>query len=79
MAVKATKDQIYGLISHFVDLDWKLQKRVLNFIHLPPTRKGANIADCILTRLREWEIENKGSVPIFFAILTSIFFFSCDF
>ena len=41
------------LSAHFVDLDWKLQKRVLNFLHLPPLRKGANIADCILTCLRE--------------------------
>ena len=54
------------LTTHFVDLDWKLQKRVLNFVHLPPPRKGANIADCILTCLREWEIENKVSVLIFF-------------
>ena len=63
------------LTAHFVDLDWKLQKRVLNFVHLPPPRKGANIADCILTCLREWEIENKVSVLIFFAILILVFFF----
>ena len=62
------------LTAHFVDLDWKLQKRVLNFVHLPPPRKGANIADCILTCLREWEIENKVSVLIFFAILILVFF-----
>ena len=41
------------LTTHFVNLDWKLQKRVLNFVLLPPPRKGANIADCILTCLRE--------------------------
>ena len=62
------------LTAHFVDLDWKLQKRVLNFVHLPLPRKGANIADCILTCLREWEIENKVSVLIFFAILILVFF-----
>ena len=62
------------LTAHFVDLNWKLQKRVLNFVHLPPSRKGANIANCILTCLREWEIENKVSVLIFFAILILVFF-----
>ena len=66
------------LTAHFVDLNWKVQKRVLNFVHLPPPRKGTNIADCILTCLREWEIENKVSVLIFFAILILVFFFSCD-
>ncbi|GMI80864.1 hypothetical protein HRI_001755700 [Hibiscus trionum] len=45
--------------AHFVDLDWKLQKRVLNFVHLPPPRRGANIADSILSCLKEWEIEDK--------------------
>ena len=63
------------LTAHFVDLDWKLQKRVLNFVHLPPPRKGANIVDCILTCLREWKIENKVSVLIFFAILILVYFF----
>ena len=66
------------LTTHFVDLDWKLRKRLLNFVHLPPPRKGANIVDCILTCLREWEIENKVSVLIFFVILILVFFFSCD-
>ncbi|KAK8579201.1 hypothetical protein V6N12_069530 [Hibiscus sabdariffa] len=47
------------LTAHFVDLDWKLQKRVLNFVHLPLPRKEANIADCILKCLKEWEIEDK--------------------
>ena len=66
------------LTAHFMDLDWKLQKRVLNFVHLPPPRKGANIADCILTCLREWEIENKVNVLIFFCYTYISIFFSCD-
>ncbi|XP_024990657.1 zinc finger BED domain-containing protein RICESLEEPER 2-like [Cynara cardunculus var. scolymus] len=47
------------ITAHFVDLDWNLQKRVINFVHLPLLCKGVNIADCILTCLREWEIEDK--------------------
>ena len=52
---------------------------MLNFVHLPPPRKGANIADCILTGLKEWKIENKVSVLIVFAILVLVYFFSYDF
>ncbi|KMT03967.1 hypothetical protein BVRB_8g186740 [Beta vulgaris subsp. vulgaris] len=56
---KPQKIEYMVLTAHFVDLDWKLQKRVINFVHLPPPRKGANIADAILTCLKEWEIEDK--------------------
>jgi hypothetical protein len=59
---KAQKIEYMVITAHFVDLDWKLQKRVINFVHLPPPRKGANIADCMLTCLREWEIEDKVSL-----------------
>ncbi|XP_021845055.2 zinc finger BED domain-containing protein RICESLEEPER 2-like isoform X1 [Spinacia oleracea] len=47
------------LTGHFVDRDWKLQKRVLSFVHIPPPRKGKDIANCIFRCLKEWEIENK--------------------
>lgn len=47
------------ITSHFVDSDWKLQKRVLSFVHIPPPRRGIEIADCLLKCLREWEIEDK--------------------
>ncbi|KAL2928924.1 Zinc finger BED domain-containing protein RICESLEEPER 2 [Bienertia sinuspersici] len=33
--------------------------RVINFVHLPPPLKGANITDCILTCLHDWEIDDK--------------------
>ncbi|XP_038996294.1 zinc finger BED domain-containing protein RICESLEEPER 2-like [Hibiscus syriacus] len=56
---KPQKIEYMVLTAYFVDLDWKLQKRVLNFVHLSPPRKGVNIADCILTCLKEWEIEDK--------------------
>lgn len=49
------------LTAHFVDRDWKLQKRVLSFVHIPPPRKGKDIANCIFKCLKEWDIENKVS------------------
>ncbi|KAL2935383.1 Zinc finger BED domain-containing protein RICESLEEPER 3 [Bienertia sinuspersici] len=63
---KPQKIEYMVLTAHFVDMDWKLQKRVLNFVHLPPPREGANIADSILRCLREWEIEDKVSLICFF-------------
>ncbi|KMT08177.1 hypothetical protein BVRB_6g143000 [Beta vulgaris subsp. vulgaris] len=47
------------LTGHFIDRDWKLQKRVLTFVHIPPPRKGKDIANCIFKCLKEWDIENK--------------------
>ncbi|XP_031269939.1 zinc finger BED domain-containing protein RICESLEEPER 2-like [Pistacia vera] len=44
---------------HFIDNDWKLQKRVLNFVHIPAPRPGVEIAATIHKCLMEWGIENK--------------------
>ncbi|XP_074315377.1 zinc finger BED domain-containing protein RICESLEEPER 2-like [Silene latifolia] len=43
----------------FVDSNWKLQKRVLNFFHLPPPRKGQQLSNAIYRCLQDWGIENK--------------------
>lgn len=37
----------------------RLNKRVLNFVHVPPPRTGLDIADGIYKCLKEWEIEDK--------------------
>ncbi|XP_022728910.1 zinc finger BED domain-containing protein RICESLEEPER 2-like [Durio zibethinus] len=47
------------LTAHFVDSNWRLQKRVISFVHIPPPRRGVEIADCIFKCLKEWGIENK--------------------
>lgn len=47
------------LTGHFVDANWRLQKRVLNFVHIPPPHRGVEIADTIYKCLKEWGIENK--------------------
>ncbi|XP_038678772.1 zinc finger BED domain-containing protein RICESLEEPER 2-like [Tripterygium wilfordii] len=44
---------------HFVDVDWKLQKRVLSFVNVPPPRGGVDIADALFKCMNEWRIENK--------------------
>lgn len=47
------------LTGHFIDADWVLQKRVLSFVHVPPPRRGVDIADAIFKCIKEWGIENK--------------------
>ena len=56
---KNQKIEYMVITGHFIDLDWRLQKRVLNFVHLPPPRRGIEIADSIYKCLKEWGIENK--------------------
>ncbi|XP_010667748.1 zinc finger BED domain-containing protein RICESLEEPER 2-like [Beta vulgaris subsp. vulgaris] len=52
------------LTGHFVDRDWKLQKRVLSFVHIPSPRKGKDIANCIFKCLKEWEVVNKDTFSL---------------
>ncbi|GKB00077.1 zinc finger BED domain-containing protein RICESLEEPER 2-like protein [Tanacetum coccineum] len=44
---------------HFVDSNWRLQKRVMRFIHLPPPHRGTDIADNLYKCFKDWNIENK--------------------
>ena len=47
------------ITGHWIDSSWKLNKRVLNFFHIPPPRGGPQISDTMLKCARAWEIENK--------------------
>ncbi|WOL07518.1 zinc finger BED domain-containing protein RICESLEEPER 2-like [Canna indica] len=47
------------LTGHFVDANKRLQKRVLNFVHIPLPYCGVEIVDTIYNCLKEWGIENK--------------------
>ncbi|KAG8663591.1 hypothetical protein MANES_01G227067v8 [Manihot esculenta] len=45
--------------AHFVDSEWKLQKRTLNFCDVPPPHTGVVICDVLQKCLVEWGIEDK--------------------
>ncbi|XP_062170992.1 zinc finger BED domain-containing protein RICESLEEPER 1-like [Alnus glutinosa] len=44
---------------HFVDSDWFLQKRVLNFCNVPPPHSGVVIAEELRKCFGDWGIEDK--------------------
>ncbi|KAL6516465.1 hypothetical protein OROGR_019770 [Orobanche gracilis] len=56
---KNQKLEYMVLTGHWISSDWKLEKRVLNFVHVPPPRPGIVIADEIYECLRGWGLENK--------------------
>ncbi|KAJ1265943.1 hypothetical protein BS78_08G112300 [Paspalum vaginatum] len=51
--------QYMCLVAHYVDVDWVLQCRVLNFVELDPPHIGIVIAQAIFECLVEWKIEDK--------------------
>ncbi|MQM15645.1 hypothetical protein Taro_048595 [Colocasia esculenta] len=47
-----------SLTCHFVDKDWNLQKRILNFVNLK-SHSGVEIAKVIKAKLFDWNIDGK--------------------
>jgi hypothetical protein len=47
------------VICHFIDSNWRLNRRVLNCCNVPPPHIGFLIADALQKCFQEWGIENK--------------------
>lgn len=45
--------------AHFIDKNWVLQKKVLNFCFMPPPHDGVSLADKIKSLLCEWGIDKR--------------------
>ncbi|MFQ6669929.1 hypothetical protein Gotur_034988, partial [Gossypium turneri] len=54
-----TNDEYICIIAHWVDKDWKLQKRIIRFRALFPPYDGLNIADELVLCLSQWGIDKK--------------------
>ena len=52
-------DGYMTLITHYVDQNWALQKRVLIFRHVPPPHNGPILTEKVINYLKEWDIEKK--------------------
>ena len=54
-----TNDEYICITAHWVDKDWKLQKRIIRFRALFPSYDGLNIADELVLCLSQWGIDKK--------------------
>jgi len=53
-----SKDYIC-ITSHFIDVDWKLQKRTILFNELLPPYDGVSIVNIVVTCFSNWNVESK--------------------
>ncbi|KAL0361276.1 UNVERIFIED_CONTAM: hypothetical protein Sradi_3812100 [Sesamum radiatum] len=56
---KNQKIEYMAITGQWIDESWQLQKRVFNFVHIPPPRRGLEIANAIWCYLEDWGIESK--------------------
>lgn len=48
-----------AMVAHYIDDEWNMQSRVLNFIELDPPHSGIVIAQAVFECCQEWKIEDK--------------------
>ncbi|KAL0412949.1 UNVERIFIED_CONTAM: Zinc finger BED domain-containing protein RICESLEEPER 2 [Sesamum radiatum] len=56
---KNQKLEYMVITGHWIDQNWQPQKRVLNFVHIPPPRRGLEIADAIWRCMEDWDIQSQ--------------------
>jgi hypothetical protein len=54
-----TTDRYIRLTTHYIDANWILQKRVLNFSFMAPPHNGPSLCKNVLTMIQEWGIDTK--------------------
>lgn len=54
-----TDDEYMCITAHWVDANWKLQKRIIKFGALTPPFDGVSLADEIALCLGQWKIDHK--------------------
>lgn len=57
-----TSDQTLGyvfLTGHFIDVDWKLNRRILNVIMVPSPDSEVAFNHAVVTCLRDWSLDSK--------------------
>ncbi|KAH7845226.1 hypothetical protein Vadar_005350 [Vaccinium darrowii] len=54
-----TSDGYLALTAHYIDENWVLQKKILNFRHVPPPHNGPILAERVIHLLKDWGIDKK--------------------
>lgn len=52
-------DGYLSLTAHYIDKNWVLQKKILNFSYMPPPHSGIALAEKIYSLVASWGIERK--------------------
>lgn len=52
-------DGYLTITAHFVDVDWRLNKKILNFCIMPPPHTGLALSEKIYSLVSEWGIDMK--------------------
>ncbi|KAL2901686.1 putative AC transposase [Bienertia sinuspersici] len=47
------------LTAHFIDNNWSLKSRILNFCYFPPPHRGVDIYLFVVGLIKEWSLERK--------------------
>nr|AAP59878.1 Ac-like transposase THELMA13 [Silene latifolia] len=48
-----------SLTAHYIDSEWNLHSKILNFCHLEPPHDAPSLHDSIYAKLKEWDIRSK--------------------
>ncbi|CAL5207197.1 unnamed protein product [Lathyrus oleraceus] len=59
MWTSCTSEGYICLTAHYVDSNWNLKSKILNFCHMPPPHMGSEMSKKILDFLSDWGIEKK--------------------
>ncbi|KAJ8754998.1 hypothetical protein K2173_015510 [Erythroxylum novogranatense] len=55
----STSEGYISLTSHYVDENWVLQSKIINFCHIPPPHSGNVLSEKVYGFIKEWGIEKK--------------------
>ncbi|XP_020251906.1 zinc finger BED domain-containing protein RICESLEEPER 1-like [Asparagus officinalis] len=58
------EEEYLCLTCHYVDNDWKLQKKTINFLHFDAPSTGEEISKAIIEKLYEWKLTKKVATMI---------------
>ncbi|KAL2930729.1 putative AC transposase [Bienertia sinuspersici] len=76
-----TSQGFLTLTAHFVDNNWNLKSRILNFRYFPPPHRGVDISLFVVGLIKEWGLETKvfsmtcdnaGAMDVMVAVLNLI-------
>lgn len=59
MWTTCTSEGYICLTAHYVDSNWNLKSKILNFCHMPPPYTGSEMSKKILELLSDWGIEKN--------------------